>query len=93
MIIGKIGFSILILISIIIAIILIRPSFLIDEATGDWKCFGFGDGKSCINITSIVILSSMIVYLIVSCAAQFINSYKGSSSVNVLQFPAFHFPE
>jgi len=57
------GSSIFIFMIFMGIIIWSRPKFLVDEETDNWKLFGIGDGKSCINITTIIIVSAIVIYL------------------------------
>jgi hypothetical protein len=51
----------------VLFIIFLRPSFLVDEETREWKSFGSGSNKSYINITVIVIFCAVFSYLISVC--------------------------
>jgi hypothetical protein len=67
--IGPRGFGILIFILVMVIISGVRPSFFINEETRDWKTFGFGPGKSCVNITVVSVIVAMGSYLIAQIVA------------------------
>lgn len=76
--IGSRGVSILLFVASVALIIWIRPRFLIDPDTKDWKPFGFGPGKSCVNITSIIVLLALFAYLLSACVSSSITKWKRS---------------
>lgn len=61
---GPKTFSVLIFITVTLILFITKPKRLVDQTTGEWKQFGIGEGKTCINITFIVILLAIIAYFI-----------------------------
>jgi hypothetical protein len=70
------GPSLVIFVLLTIFIIYWKPSFLVDNETGEWKQFGFGPGKSCINITAIIIFCAIFSYLISACFKTTFSNFK-----------------
>lgn len=70
------GPSLVIFVLLTIFIIFWKPSFLIDNETGEWKQFGFGPGKSCINITAIIVFCAIFSYLISACFKTTFSNFK-----------------
>ena len=60
---GARGFAIITFIAIMVLIIAVRPKFLIDPDTNDWKLFGLGPGKCCYNITVVAVVVALLSYL------------------------------
>lgn len=79
--IGARGFGIIIFIAIMVGIIALRPSFLINPKTQEWKTFGFGDGKSCCNITVIAVVVALLSYLTAYTTASGISRIRGGGAL------------
>lgn len=74
---GPKGFSIVAFCILAIIVIFARPSFLVNEETGRWKEFGVGSGKTCVNITVVIILIALCAYLVSTCIGTTIDKWKG----------------
>ena len=70
------GPSLVIFVLLTIFIIFGKPSFLIDNETGEWKQFGFGPGKSCLNVTAIIVFCAIFSYLISACLKTTFSNFK-----------------
>lgn len=90
--IGARGFGILIFIAIMVGVIAIRPSFLINPETQDWKTFGFGSGKSCCNITVVAVIVALLSYLTAYMTASGISKMRGGGD-RISAFSASAVPE
>jgi hypothetical protein len=58
------GVSIVIFSILAMLLLVMRPSFLINEETGDWKQFGVGKGKSCMNVSCLILVIALFSYLL-----------------------------
>ena len=74
--IGSRGVSILLFVASVVLLLWMRPRFLINPETDEWKSFGFGSGKSCINITVIIVMLALIAYLISACVGKGLTKLK-----------------
>jgi len=64
MVIGSRGIAVIIFLVSLLAIVMIKPKFLINSDTSEWKEFGFGDGKSCFSLFTISVIIAIFSYLI-----------------------------
>lgn len=61
---GNRGTAVVTFVVLLIAIVMIKPKFLINSKTGAWKEFGFGEGKSCFNLFTVSVILAIFAYLI-----------------------------
>lgn len=79
--IGSRGTSVLLFVVAVVLVIWIRPAFLVDSETGDWLSFGFGPGKTPLNITTVIMLLAVMTYLLSACVGKGLTRWKRNSSV------------
>ncbi len=80
---GPKGFSIIAFIILSVLVVITKPSFLVNPETGEWKEFGVGSGKTCINITVIIMLIALIAYLLSACIGSTITKWRGKGGGSV----------
>jgi hypothetical protein len=85
--IGSRGASILVFAVCVVLLFWLRPRFLVDDETGEWKQFGLGPGKSCINVTVVIILLALGAYLLSACVGTSITKWKKRTSQQVPPSP------
>jgi len=64
----------------VVLLLWMRPKFLVDSETNDWKPFGLGPGKSCFNITTLIVLLALTAYLLTACVGTSISKWKRRQS-------------
>lgn len=90
---GALGFSAVIFVAFAVLLISSKPKFLLDNETGNWKQFGFGQGCSCLTITSVIIVLAIVTYLCVACiAAGWKKTQAQFGGFQDTTIPAFSFP-
>jgi len=81
--IGSRGASIVLFVASVALLLWTRPKFLVDPETNNWKPFGFGPGKTCLNITAIIILLALGTYLLSACIGTSLAKWKEKVSSNI----------
>jgi hypothetical protein len=64
------GWSVILFAVGVFIILATRPQFLIDE-DGNWKSFGIGEGKSCVCLTTLIVVWALLSFLFANVITSF----------------------
>lgn len=58
--------AVLIFLGVMMSLQVVRPKFLVNDESGDWKEFGFGENQTCFNIFVVSLTVAIFSYLVSS---------------------------